>query len=479
MDHTPNLLLPYIMAAQAQKHVTHNEAIRALDAIVQIGVLDRDGSAPPATPAEGDRYIVGAGPTGAWSGQAGRIAAWQDGAWAFHTPREGWLAWIADENGLVVWDGTSWATVTSGGAASVNPTPLVGVNATADTTNRLSVSSPASLFNHSGAGHQQKINKASASDTASWLLQTGFSGRAEVGLTGDDNLHVKVSADGSTWKEALIIDRTTGAVAFPLTGLGTAQNLLINGDFQINQRGFAGGALATGAYGFDRWKADTGGAAISLAGLVLTLTSGALVQLIEPAAFGLSTLASTQLTVSVEGLAGGNLTVGAGSASGTITAGSGRRSVTLTTAAGDTGNLAIRLAPASSAVSFASVRVEFGAAASPWIPRPAGIERLLCQRYFAAGIGSPANFGVAWHPAYVTSVRIPFPTLMRATPTMTLTNGAAPWSYLIGSYTAADTSTATELTADGFSVLIYKASAPFTAGSAYFIAGNWKASAEL
>ena len=60
MDDTPNLSLPYIMAAQSQKHVTHNEAIRALDAIVQLAVLDRDLTAPPGSPADGARYIVGA-----------------------------------------------------------------------------------------------------------------------------------------------------------------------------------------------------------------------------------------------------------------------------------------------------------------------------------------------------------------------------------------------------------------------------------
>ncbi len=75
MDETPNLGLPYIMAAQSQKHVTHNEAIRALDAIVQLSVLDRDLTAPPGSPAEGARYIVAASPTGAWSGHAGDVAA--------------------------------------------------------------------------------------------------------------------------------------------------------------------------------------------------------------------------------------------------------------------------------------------------------------------------------------------------------------------------------------------------------------------
>ena len=58
LDTTPNLGLPYIMAAQSQKHVTHNEALRALDAIVQLSVLDRDLAAPPGSPANGDRYIA-------------------------------------------------------------------------------------------------------------------------------------------------------------------------------------------------------------------------------------------------------------------------------------------------------------------------------------------------------------------------------------------------------------------------------------
>ena len=62
VDETSNLLLPYILAAQAQKHVTHNEALRKLDALVQISVVDRDLAAPPASPAEGARYIIAASP---------------------------------------------------------------------------------------------------------------------------------------------------------------------------------------------------------------------------------------------------------------------------------------------------------------------------------------------------------------------------------------------------------------------------------
>ncbi len=220
MDESPNLRLPYILPAQAQKHVTHNEAIRALDALVQMGVRDDDRTTPPATPADGDRHIVATGATGAWAGHSGKIAAFQDGAWAFYAPRAGWLAWRQTDGALLVFDGTNWVSA-GGGGLSLNPATggLVGINATADTTNRLAVSSSAALFNHSGAGHQLKINKSAATETASVLFQTGFSGRAEFGTTGDDDWHVKVSPDGSTWYEALVANRATGAVTFPNTTL--------------------------------------------------------------------------------------------------------------------------------------------------------------------------------------------------------------------------------------------------------------------
>ena len=212
---TPNLSLPYIMAAQAQKHVTHNDAIRALDALVQLAVLDQHSAAPPATPANGDRYIVASGGTGAWAGHDTQIAAFQDGAWAFFPPQKGWTAWVVTDANLFAWNGTGWAVVA--GVTSVNPVALVGINATADTTNRLAVKSPALLFDNIGNGVQAKFNKAHVADTASTLYQTAYSGRAEIGLTGDDNFHFKVSPDGAAWNEAIVIDRTSGAVTFPHT----------------------------------------------------------------------------------------------------------------------------------------------------------------------------------------------------------------------------------------------------------------------
>ena len=220
MEATANLSLPYIMPAQAQKHVIHNEALRMLDAVVQLAVGDRDLAVPPHAPTEGERHIVAAGASGAWAGQSERIAAFQDGGWAFFTPQEGWIAWIADEDKALVFDGTAW--VEFAGAASVESVPLIGVNATADATNRLSVKSDAVLLSHDdatpGSGDLRlTLNKAAAGRTASVLYQTGWSGRAEFGTTGDDDFHVKVSSNGSTWREAIVVNHNTGTVSLPLT----------------------------------------------------------------------------------------------------------------------------------------------------------------------------------------------------------------------------------------------------------------------
>ena len=212
MDRTPNLDIPYILPSQAQKHVTHNEAIRALDAVVQLSVVKRNLMAPPSKPEEGDRYILPGGATGGWSGHKNKIAAWQDGAWAFYPPQSGWTAWIRDEKVLVNWDGSSWRI--SGGSKGEFNTVSVG-GAGADTTNRIASNAAATLLNHAGKGHQLKINKKAAGDTGSVLFQTGFSGRAEFGLTGDDDWHVKVSPDGSAWKEALTVNKDNGEVRFP------------------------------------------------------------------------------------------------------------------------------------------------------------------------------------------------------------------------------------------------------------------------
>ena len=208
---SPNLTLPFIQPAQAQKHVTHNEAIELLDVIVQLTLQATDTDTPPAAPAEGQTWAVGATPTGDWDGQAGSLASYRGGGWLFMTPQIGWQAYVVAGGDMRVYDGANWVNMGSGGAPSYENLPGVGINATSDTTNKLSVSADATLLNNAGTGHQLKINKAGTADTASLLYQSGFSGRAEMGLTGTDNFAVKVS-DGTVWFTGLTVLGASGTV---------------------------------------------------------------------------------------------------------------------------------------------------------------------------------------------------------------------------------------------------------------------------
>jgi hypothetical protein len=113
-DETTILSLPLILPAQAQKHVTHNEAITALDLIVQLAVIDRTLTTAPALPSVGDRHIVAVGATGPWVGQSGRIALFTATGWQFTQPLAGWQAHVLAEGQTAVFDGLVWETLSDG-----------------------------------------------------------------------------------------------------------------------------------------------------------------------------------------------------------------------------------------------------------------------------------------------------------------------------------------------------------------------------
>jgi hypothetical protein len=109
MTDTPRLKLPAIEAAQAQKHVTHNEALALLDAFVQLAVESRSVATPPSSPAEGDGYIVAAGASGGWSGWDLAIAAFSGGAWMKLIPPAGTRAFVKDERVTVTYSDGVWS----------------------------------------------------------------------------------------------------------------------------------------------------------------------------------------------------------------------------------------------------------------------------------------------------------------------------------------------------------------------------------
>lgn len=216
MERTNNLSLPYILPSQAQKHVTHNEALAVLDALVQLALVDRDLVAAPVAPAEGACYIVASPATGLWAGHENEIAHFVDGSWAFLQPRQGFAAWVVDESQFVTWEGSAWVGIGEAIPALQNLDRL-GVGTTADANNPFAAKLNKALWtaktvSEGGDGDLRfTMNKETATDVLSILMQTGYSLRAEIGLLADDNLTVKVS-DGTTSRAALNISKDTAKI---------------------------------------------------------------------------------------------------------------------------------------------------------------------------------------------------------------------------------------------------------------------------
>lgn len=114
-DVTPRLGLPYVVAAQAQKHIPINESLARLDGLVQLAVESRAVAAQPASPLAGGVWILPGGASGAaWTGQsAGTLMRFEAGAWEPLAPAEGVLAWVRDENQMVAFDGAAWTPLSA------------------------------------------------------------------------------------------------------------------------------------------------------------------------------------------------------------------------------------------------------------------------------------------------------------------------------------------------------------------------------
>ena len=106
MTGTARLALPLLSPGQAQKESSHNEALQVLDALVAGAVEEGPRSSPPASPIIGACYIVGASPTGTWSGRPDHVACYTSGGWRLLPPLEGMSVYVKTA--------TVWANYRSG-----------------------------------------------------------------------------------------------------------------------------------------------------------------------------------------------------------------------------------------------------------------------------------------------------------------------------------------------------------------------------
>jgi len=123
MTTTPDIGLPLLEAQQQQPNVTHNQIVYQLSALMN-GVINMTTNSPPGSPTEGDSYVIGSTPTGAWAGKAYCIATYTSGGWMFIPDRnsagtpltmgarqEGLRTYNRFDNTQYAWDGAAWIAI--------------------------------------------------------------------------------------------------------------------------------------------------------------------------------------------------------------------------------------------------------------------------------------------------------------------------------------------------------------------------------
>lgn len=206
---TPHLRLPFIYPGQAQKHITHNEALMTLDYLVHCSVLVTDVTTLPTSPAEGARVLIADQPSAGLANYAQQLAIFENGDWVFQAPQPGWRIFDQSNDQSRIYTGSIWrvdeAEDLNSYTGSLANLSSLGVGTTANANTVFAVQGDYSLFNGTPS-HSLAVNRGQNTDTASVIFQTGFTGRAEIGLTGDDNLTIRMSPDGQTWSTASTID---------------------------------------------------------------------------------------------------------------------------------------------------------------------------------------------------------------------------------------------------------------------------------
>lgn len=220
-DQTSNLQLPFLAHGQAQKHVTVNESLLRLDALVQLAVVSATIAAQPSGPSDGQVYILPAGKTGAdWGAMANlALAYYRDGIWEQIIPREGWTAFVKDADQLLYYTGAIWSLFP--------PAKILTVSATDKVLGRVS----------SGAGAAEEVSftdqaQALCDDTSFGAMVATLGALAKSGDTMTGNLAISkatpvfsltdtnASANFSIFNlgAALYVERPGGGNSFIITG---------------------------------------------------------------------------------------------------------------------------------------------------------------------------------------------------------------------------------------------------------------------
>lgn len=201
MTQSTNLQLTYLADGQAQKHVSVNESLRRLDAVVQLAVMSATTSAEPSSPSDGAVYILPAGKTGArWAAMTNlALAYYRDGAWEEIAPREGFVAYVKDVDEALIYTGATWAALSA----------AIRVSASDKLLGRIS----------SGAGAAEEVTftdqaQALCDDTSFAAMLTTLGAVAKAGDTLSGNLEI------SKVTPIVRLTDTSGPSTFSIFNLG-------------------------------------------------------------------------------------------------------------------------------------------------------------------------------------------------------------------------------------------------------------------
>jgi hypothetical protein len=228
--------------------------------------------------------------------------------------------------------------------------------------------------------------RAESNDLSQWEIGTGT---YNTGTGVLSRTVVLFNSSGGTSKInfSTVPQVAIVALAEDLLSLFSGKNIIINGGFTINQRGYvSAAALSAGVYAHDRWKAGASGGDYSFTQLaspttVTVAANKSLIQVVED-----KNVVGGSYTLSWAGTATARVTINSATPSGNFAVSpikvTGQTAGTTMSVEFTGANAAGGSIIATNTGTIGSVQLEAGASGTPFDFRPFPAELAMCLRYF-------------------------------------------------------------------------------------------------
>jgi len=265
-EHTAKLQLPFLAAGQAQKHVTVNETLTRLDALVQLCVVSATTGAEPGSPNDGEVYILPSGKTGdAWGAMTnGALAYYRDGAWEEIAPREGWIAFVRDADAAMVFAGSVWAPLSSALHVSATDRVLGRASAGAGAAEEITCTAAGrALLDDANASAQRAtlgLGTMATQAASAYAALTGASFAGTLSVANNDPILQFYDADAGADEKRYFFSGSGGQLFCQFVNdAGSAANIafsLVRSGYAVASCNFGAKLLPTSDASFDLGSAS-------------------------------------------------------------------------------------------------------------------------------------------------------------------------------------------------------------------------------